>query len=239
VCSVAAVTAVTSRSSGILSQEKSITAPTPPIVKDTRDLSRYGSVEYDLSQASEPHDGDQRIQKSQRYDGMDWVYKTINNPRTAGVGRITDEPSPPRFPEDSSLVILGKVVKADAFLSNDKGGVYTEYTILTEEIFKNSDDVTTKTVIADREGGVVLYPHGQRVLYQSTDRALPEAGSDYVFFLAKDRVSPNYLILTSYELSSRGVRPMELIRPTSDFPKDKNQFIEIVRKSLARIEKRK
>ena len=126
-----------------------------PVVKDTRDLSRYGSVDYskapeDLSAA--------RILANKRYDNQGtWVFKSVH-PVTAGVGRIRDDEPPPLFPtEESALVVLGEIIAAKAYLSNDKDFVYTEFTIRVEELLKNADSRKTgpKNVIADREGGVL------------------------------------------------------------------------------------
>lgn len=92
-----------------------------------------------------------------------------------------------------------------------------------------------KKVIADREGGVVVYPNGQRVRYGNSDRGLPLLGTKYLFFLTKDYLRPNYEILTSYDLSGNRVYPMETGHPFDEF-KDatKTTFIEIVRNKLRR-----
>lgn len=211
------------------------TATPWPVIKDTRDLSKYGSVEYskapeDLSAA--------RVLTNKRYDNKGWVVSTINNPRTAGVGRITEDEPPPLFPlEESTLVVVGEVVKVNAFLSNDKGSVYTEFTVRVDDLLKNGDSNKSgpKKVIADREGGVVVYPGPQRVLYQDSDIGLPRLGSKYLFFLTKDDESPNYRIITSYDLDGGRPLQMEMGRNFDEFKdSDKTVFIEKVRNKIAR-----
>ena len=217
------------------SQEKSGVLPQATLPgKDTRDLTRYGIVNYDTAELPESQEGKMRRQINQRYDRQNWVFKTITNPRTAGVGKITHDPPPPLFPVDeSALIVIGRIIKVDAFLSNDKGSVYSEYTILVDEVLKgiNSNLEYSKEVLADREGGVVLYPYGHRVLYQSSERGLPQVGNEYIFFLVKDNLSPNYSILTSYEFDERGVvRQMEMGRPFEEFKHtNKTDFIGAVR----------
>ena len=215
-------------------QSKVTPTETPwPVIKDTRDLSKYGSVDYskapeDLSAA--------RVLANKRYDSHGWVFESVH-PVTAGVGRVTEDPPPPLFPiDDSTLILVGEVIKANAFLSNDKKCVYTEFTIQVDDVLKNSDSnkAEPKKVIADREGGVVVYPNGQRVMYQDSSLGLPRLGSQYLFFLKKDDESLNYGIITSYEMDSGSARQVERGRNFDEFKdSDKTVFIEKVRNKIA------
>jgi hypothetical protein len=216
-------------------------SPTPNVL-DSRDLSPYASLKYQSDrdwQKSVTSENRRRI--NERYDGQDWVYKTINNPHVAGIGKITDDPAPPLFPiAESSLIVVGRIMKANAFLSNDVGSIYTEFSIGIEEVLMNSETgkKKSKNLIADREGGVVIYPNGQRILYQNSDLALPQIGNEYVLFLTKDRVSSNYLILRSYELNASGIRPMEKTSGETYRRTSKNNFIEIVRNKARQREQK-
>lgn len=207
--------------------------PTPE-KKGTRDLSKYGSVEY--SKAPEDVSA-ARVLANKRYDNQGWVFEAVH-PVTGGVGRVTEEPPPPLFPiDDSTLIVVGEVIKANAFLSNDKRGVYTEFTIRVDDVLKNSDSGKTglKKVMADRAGGVVVYPGPQRVLYQDSDIGLPRLGSKYLFFLKKDDESPNYGIITSYDLDGSRPRQVENIPSFEEFKDlDKTVFIEKVRNKITR-----
>jgi len=207
--------------------------PTPEI-KDTRDLSKYGSVDY--SKAPE-NPSSARVSVNKRYDDQGWVYKVINNPETAGVGRITDDPAPPPFPiSESALIVVGDVISVNAFLSNDRGGVYTEFTIRIDELLKNSESgkAAPQKVIADREGGIVLYPNGQRVMYQSSERGLPLLGSRYLFFLKKNGQSPNYEIIASYDITGARAVQVENIPSFEEFKGlDKAVFLDKVRVGIA------
>jgi hypothetical protein len=73
--------------------QQSKETPTPEI-KDTRDLSKYGSVNYDAPQIENQKEWERRRKISQRYDNQDWVYK-LQNAEPGGVGKITEDPPPP------------------------------------------------------------------------------------------------------------------------------------------------
>jgi hypothetical protein len=216
-------------------QQKGIHSnPTPtPETKDTRDLSKYGSVRYDDPENLTPNK--QRRRKNQRYDNQEWVYKTITNPNAGGVGKITDDPLAPAFPvKESSLIVAGDVVAVRTFLSNNLRGVYSEFTIRPDDVLKDSNKIASKTIIADREGGVVIYPNGQRMMYHSSSLALPKLDGKYLFFLAKRDESPNYEIRTAYYIGGEKVYRLEFDGKydESKLPL-KSQLLEIVRNKIA------
>ena len=140
--------------------------------------------------------------------------------------------------DKSDLIVEGTVTDSAAFLSNDKGAVYSEFTIRVEDLLKGDETIKqdTKKVTADREGGMVVYPNGQRVMYQNSNLGLPQLGSKYLFFLRKDELSPNLEILTSYDLSSNPIMQMEMGRDFDEFKgQSKRAFIETVRNEIARL----
>jgi hypothetical protein len=221
------------------SLQQSKATPTPEI-KDIRDLSKYGSVDYNAPQIENSAEWEKRRKISQRYDNQDWVFKS-QSAEPGGVGKITEDTPPPLFPIDESpLVVVGEITTVDTFLSNDKGGVYTEFTIRVDEVLKDNGGKNRKKIVADREGGVVVYPNGARVMYQSSDRALPLLGSKYLFFLMKDELSPNYEILTSYYFDGNRIWQMEQGRPFEEFKNvNKTDFIEAVRNKIAQVQSNK
>lgn len=210
--------------------------PTPPLI-DNRDLSKYGIIDFDNNRLMSGSEREKRQKISQRYDNQEWVSQNMNNPEIGGIGRIQELPPPPLFPyEESSLVIVGEVVRAESFLSNDKQGVYTELTIRVDETLNDSCRSKKEEVVADRGGGVVRYPNGQRVLYQSSEQGLPKVGLQYIFFLANDNISPNYSILRSYEFSNGKVLELEPGQPFDEFKNlDKTTFLNTVRRRSSKI----
>jgi hypothetical protein len=218
-------------------QERSKKDPdsTPkPLPSDNRDLSKYGSVQFDSPVSASPND--ERWFANQRYDNLGWVFSSVlNNPRAAGVGRFTHNAIASDLPvQESSLIVLGEVISVKTFLSNDRRGVYSEFAIKPDDVLKDSERISQKTILADREGGVVIYPNGQRILYQSSILALPELGGRYLFFLRKEGESPNYEILASYDVAGENVYRLEESKERTDEQKDsKARFLDTVRTKIA------
>ena len=215
-------------------QQKAQPQPTPtPDLVESRGLSKHRHVYY----ADVPKElTTERFLANKRYDNQEWVYTTINNPETAGVGRIKHDPLPPLFPiSESEMIVVGEVIGTVAFLSNDKGSVYTEFAIRVDETLRSKDYSKTRAtqVTVDRDGGVVIYPNGQRIVYQDSTFGLPRFGSRYLLFLKKDDESPNYRIVASYDLSREKVHSVEY-RPSAKFEDTKpTAFLKMVRNGIA------
>jgi hypothetical protein len=202
----------------------------------TDDLSKYAVVDYDAPESANAVERKERKLKNSRYDKQDWVLKNPH-PDDGGVGRYDEAEPPPIIPADESdLVIVGKIIDVSAHLSNDRQGVYSEFVIQADKILKNdiSKEVEQgKLVTADRAGGFVRYPNGQKVIYRNSERGLPYVGNEYVFFLTKDKISPNYQILTLYELKDAEIIQLDYGRNFEDFKKsNKQDFIESVRNKI-------
>jgi hypothetical protein len=205
------------------------------------DLSKYAVAEYDSLEAANPEECEKRKLKNKRYDNQQWVKKRPH-PETGKVGRFDEIPPPPLFPSnESNLVIVGQIVSTNAYLSNDKSGVYSEFTVLIKEVFKN--DATNminkgNSISADRTGGFVRYPNGQKVFYENSTKHLPQVGSEYVLFLRTDKASPNYEILTGYELKDGELTPLNNGRRFDEFKgMTKQTFIESVRNQVVQSSK--
>jgi hypothetical protein len=145
--------------------------PTPPQTNNGGyyDLTQYAIVDYDAPEPASAKEREERRLKSQRYDGQHWVMSNPH-PDDGGVSRYDEDIPPLMIPAaESDLVITGEVVGAAAFLSNDKKSVYTEFNVCIEETLK--DDASNKMVkgtciTADREGGYIRYPNGQKIIYR-------------------------------------------------------------------------
>ncbi|HEX7722058.1 MAG TPA: hypothetical protein VF397_07865, partial [Pyrinomonadaceae bacterium] len=102
----------------------------------------------------------------------------------------------------SDLVIEGTVTDSNAFLSADKTGVYSEYTVAISDLIKSSASSTVHkhdSITAERFGGRVRFPSGQIIRYKGSGEGAPAKNTKYVFFLKKVD-EDSYLILTAYEL---------------------------------------
>jgi hypothetical protein len=204
--------------------------------KSNDPLTKYAFTDYDAPETGNSVVREKRRLKNSRYDNQDWVSKNPH-PDTSGVGRHDETPPPPLFPaEESFLVVVGKVVSVSAHLSNDKSGIYSEFKIQPEEILKGEGSKNIQPgefITADRAGGGVRYPNGQKVVYEHSERDLLFVGNEYVFFLKCDEKSPNYEIITGYELKEGTVKPLNTGHRFDDFKGlGKQKFIEIVRNKI-------
>lgn len=201
-------------------------------------LSKFAFTDYDAPESGNAKEREERKLKNSRYDNQDWVLKNPH-PKDGGVGRYDDDgtPPPPLFPADESdLVVVGKITNARAHLSNDKLGVYTEFTIRVEQVLKA--DASKKIepgdfVTADRAGGGVRYPNGQKVVYEHSEHGLLFAGDEYLLFLTSGGNNPNYKILQAYEMKESKVKQLDTGRRFDEFKEmGKQKFIEAVRNKI-------
>jgi hypothetical protein len=109
--------------------------------------------------------------------------------------------------EKSDLVVEGIVTDSKAFLSEDKGGVYSEFIVSVSRVLKVSEGISVNlggAIVMERFGGKVRYPSGQVVLYRIEGQGAPIPGKQYLFFLANTDHG-NYKLLTAYEIQGQAV----------------------------------
>ena len=120
-------------------------------------------------------------------------------------------PDTPALPlAQSSAVIVGLVSDAKAYLSNDKTGVYSAFTIQIHEILENSSNVSLSSALSievERDGGRVRFPGGRVLIYKISSQDMPAVGLRYVFFLTQ--VQSDFQILIAYELREGKVYPLD------------------------------
>ena len=220
--------------------------PTPtPQSQETPDLSKYGVVEYNSPPIEDRRKWERRHQINRRYDNQDWVVKSISNPEVGGVGKITEDPPPPLFPiDESALIVVGNVETVKAYLSNDKGAVYSEITVHVSDVLKATADLNVRngdSIVTDRLGGRVKYPNGQIVRYGFSGQGSPAKGKNYLFFLSRAEQG-NYNILTAYELLGNKVQALDgarvnLGRGNWAFDKHNDEDYQDFRKTVERAVK--
>jgi hypothetical protein len=154
--------------------------------------------------------GTDRLLKNSRYDN-EGIVKSEVDPTIANVVRepledISDLPA-----DKSDLVIEGTVTDSAAFLSNDKGGVYSEITVHVSDVLKDYSNLNAKngdSIVAERFGGRVKYPNGQIVRYGIVGQGSPVKGRKYLLFLSRAGQG-NYNLLTAYELQGNKVQALD------------------------------
>lgn len=167
--------------------------------------------------APEPSDADARARhkaKGKRYD----------KGRPEKVEELPDDITPlplivhwwsglPALPAaQSDAVVLGEITDAQAQLSSDKTGVYSEFTIHIDELLKNDSQSSLaagNTVIAERPGGRVKFRSGKVQQYSIDKQGMPRAGGRYVFFLKSNGEGQDFSIITGYELRNGLAYPLD------------------------------
>lgn len=166
-------------------------------------------AEYDSPEPEEPKAKTLRKLRGKRYDN----WRVIDGISEALGVVITSEVEYPAMPVlDSDVVLIGEVVKAQAYLSNDRGGVYSEFTTRINEILKQ--DVRTPlspgdSVTAERPGGRVRYRSGRIAKVYFQGWGMPQQGQTYLLFLKHDAERDSYTIVTGYELRSGKAYPID------------------------------
>lgn len=136
----------------------------------------------------------------------------------------------------SDAVVRGHVVDAQAHLSNDKTGVYSEFTIQMDEILKDSSSLpltSSGLIIAEREGGVVRFQDGRLLRFTIDDQGMPRIGRQYVLFLNRNEQGEDYHILTGYELRESKVFPLDIGEQFISYKGfDTSDFLNKVRETI-------
>jgi hypothetical protein len=165
-------------------------------------------VDFDSQPRAGDDPRDQRGMKNRRYDKYGSVVSEPN-PRMGEVISfshwqvgLSDMPA-----DRSDLVVEAKVTDSQAFLSDDKTGVYSEFTVRVSKVWKTTPAATVNkgdTLVTERFGGRVRYPSGKIVRYLVDGQGSPMKGKKYLFFLARAEQG-NYKLLTAYELQGNKV----------------------------------
>jgi hypothetical protein len=112
----------------------------------------------------------------------------------------------------SDVVLVGQVTDAKSYLSADKTGVYSEFTVQAVEVLKDAGEspITLGSSLAvQRAGGRVRFSSGRLHLYSVANERMPLIGKRYLFFLKRDKEEGTFSLLTGYELDNGVVIPLD------------------------------
>ncbi|HWS52484.1 MAG TPA: hypothetical protein VN228_00045 [Pyrinomonadaceae bacterium] len=202
---------------------------------------RFPEVDYE---APEPADAETKAERKLKNTPYDKFNFAIRDP-SPHVGETSVQTewdfhveAPPAGQSDS--IVLGEVLSAAAHLSNDKTGIYSEFTVRIDEVIKGGDPSRLAPgllIDVDRPGGIVRYSNGHRRLYSIREQNMPEAGRRYVLFLSTSGQSPNYRIITGYELTNGRVSPLDELSKVEVYRgMDEATFLKTVRDAAARAQ---
>lgn len=138
----------------------------------------------------------------------------------------------------SDAVIVGDVAASEAHISNDRTGVYSEFSIRVDEVLKNHLDSSLKVgevTVGEREGGVVRFQGGRLFEYTVYHQGMPRPDRTYLFFLSGNKQGGDYVIVTAYELRRGQVVPLDDSPAFASYKGyDEQDFLSDVREAIAR-----
>ena len=118
-------------------------------------------------------------------------------------GTIVDLLPMPELPVDESqVVVVGTVERAQPFLTSSKSSLYTEYTIRVTDIVKSAAEVPVNdSLVILRRGGKARLEDGRVIVWDVHGEGYPyRAGEQYLFFLGYRRDEAAYLVQRAWQI---------------------------------------
>ena len=190
--------------------------PTSTSTQEQIDTSNFPIVDSTATLPTDPNERANRNRKSKKY-----------NSRTAPpisesdqIYSITDwELGLSALPvAKSAAIVIGEISTAQAYLSEDKTAVYSEFGVRIDEVLKTETGfpvVPGSMLPVERMGGRVRFPSGKLAVSIVDKQDMPRIGGRYVLFLIHGfpmgGETEDFYILIGYELRSGRVSPLDRI----------------------------
>lgn len=113
---------------------------------------------------------------------------------------------------ESNLIVVGKIADAKAYLSSDRTDIYSEFSVIIEEVLKvnSSISLTPGAIITtERRGGAVRFQSAKVLRLGSLGKNAPQVDRRYVLFLTYSNEGEAFPIITGYELRRGKVFPLD------------------------------
>lgn len=173
----------------------------------------FPTVNYDEPNLADTEENRPKKEKQKRFNELgNWVSVTTQPFIVETVSIPEGHYNFPALPvAKSSVILIGVVGETKGYLSDNKRNVFAEFRVAVETVFKSSNQEVKQgsVVTIDRMGGYVRYPNGQTILYQRAGMYMPKIGGRYLFFL-NSLNKHDYGILTAYELTEKGIIPLDM-----------------------------
>lgn len=196
---------------------------TPKYTHSEIDFKQFPIVDLAASSAADESEKAVRARKSKKYNnkGGAEISEELNVTFVVNdvLGRL------PALPVDkSSVVLIGEIIDAKAYLSEDKTAVYSEFEVRIRACLKNTSKqvlTTGEQLAVERFGGRVRLPSGKIFIAAVDNQEMPRVGGKYLLFLTNDFIGAkhsdeDFNILMGYEL--RGGKVFPLDRTSSNHP---------------------
>jgi hypothetical protein len=188
--------------------------------QEAMDFSCFPIVDFNVERPSDPRVREQREAKGRKYGSRN--LPSIKE-STDQLFSISDwDVRLPALPvEKSAAVLIGTITAAEAHLSPDKTGIYSEFLVAIESVLKNQPGSSLdagRTVVVERNGGRVRMPSGKVITAWTSHQKMPCVGRKYLLFLTHDfetigDTGTDFYILTGYELQNGRVLPLDNTLP--------------------------
>lgn len=201
------------------------------------DEEQWPLTDYEKPLPVDPEKRAKRLARGKKYDNpklkvernADFGQSTLNDHWQLQISALPTA--------QNNLVVIGDIVSSEAYLSNNKVGIYSEFSVHIESVLKDDKNVIVagNTIDVLREGGRVRLPSGRITRYSINGQNMPLVGQRYVLFLSCDSLEQSFNIITGYVLRNGKVFPLDggdIFDPYKDV--DEPAFLNTLRGSLAK-----
>jgi hypothetical protein len=140
-----------------------------------------------------------------------------------GLGSSHSYPDPFPFSHSDSLIV-GRVTAGQAYLSDDKRDIYSEFNVSVQEARTISSAErhiqSGDSVVVQRYGGAIRLPSGKVLFRALGDFSMPLVGKRYLLFLKYDPSTEDFHIVTGYQLDGQHTYNLD-VHSHSDRTSDK------------------
>lgn len=192
-------------------------AASPALEKAKEDF--YTVADYDAREPADARKRELRRARAKHWNlepqkGVDPRRFMITEERESSFGGPPSHaPVEPALPAaQSDAVIIGEVTDAEAYLSEDRVSVVSEFEVQVSEVLKNNSAAPFSpgdSVDTVRGGGAVRFASGKIIRYGQHGKPLPRTGRRYLFFLKYNGGEKDYSIVTAYELRGGRIFPLD------------------------------
>ena len=183
-------------------QAQATTPSTPP----SRTSSYSVGPITPYSEATNPPTDVLRFRRGERYNSPNSPLPELGEESdpTLVTGQVGDYYRDPMPFGNSDAVFVGTIKNGQAYLSNDKRDIYTEFNVALQEVVKTPSTPylsSGDTIAIERNGGAVRLPSGKVLIRATNDYSMPLVGKRYLLFLKYNGASTeDYHLLTAYQL---------------------------------------
>jgi hypothetical protein len=203
--------------------------------KEETEKSHWPIADYVAPEPDDPEKQAKRRARGKKYESK--LTPVSPSSDVAGAFLVThwDRGLSPIPVTESDVIIRGEVTDAQAYLSPEKTGVYSEFDVRITEVLKNKQVLTTLSpgsqVPITRAGGRLKVPSGRVQTYAIAGQDMPHIGRQYLLFLKCS--GQDFELLTGFELRAGSVHPLDDVQLFKDFRgKSEAGFLEDVRAAI-------